>query len=114
MYVGRCDLPYAFGTDVNGDAMNTGFQYVLEATTDLLVNGLGYNETEVKDYYSQLGLETSSVPSIISYIEEWSVYRHHGIPIHIRAESIRQITSAHIHQQPHPSAEWHQHPPSLH
>ena len=52
-------------------AMNTGFQYVLEATTDLLVNGLGYNETEVKDYYSQLGLQTSSVPSIISYIEEY-------------------------------------------
>ena len=24
---------------------------------------------------------------------------YHGIPIHIRAESIRQITSAHIHQQ---------------
>jgi hypothetical protein len=42
------------------NALNTGFEYVLEAATDIMVNGLGYTESQVKKYYSNLGLATTS------------------------------------------------------
>lgn len=59
------------GDAVNANQLNTGFEYVLEAATDLMVNGLGYSDTKVKNYYTQLGLQTSMVSQVIAYIEKY-------------------------------------------
>lgn len=53
------------------NAMNTGFQYVLDAVTDIMVNGLGYSQAKVAKYYEQLGLSSSSVSQIIAYVEKY-------------------------------------------
>ena len=50
--------------------LNTGVNYVLDAATDLMVNGLGYSDSQVKSYYKDLGLQTSFATSVTAYIEK--------------------------------------------
>jgi len=56
---------------INANQLNTSVNYVLDAVTDLMVNGLGYSDSQVEKYYTDLGISSSYASSIIEYVKEY-------------------------------------------
>lgn len=56
---------------ISMNQLNTALGYAINAATDLMVNGLGYSNSKVKKYYSDLGFTEAYAESTISYVEEY-------------------------------------------